>query len=327
MLKMGEFLSKRREIGVIIGSTVLVSVFSIATKGRWLSIRNARVLTQISSLLGIMAVGQALLIISGEFDLSVGSVFGLCGVTFVTLISKTGLGVVPAFIISMLVAALAGFLNGLITLKGRIPSLIATLGGLFIYRGLVYYVTGGFHRSLPSAAREHLLVKILGGSFLYGFNNSIIWHIFITVVFSIVLGYTVYGNRVLSVGGDKVSALSRGVNVIKTKWITFIITSMLAGFAGLCSVSKMRMASTTLGEKMELESIASTVIGGCVLTGGVGSIWGAAIGAFLLSTIRGGLIMMGAPPYWFITFVGIALVMAVILNTSLSSWIRRRYYL
>lgn len=146
MLKMGEFLSKRREIGVIIGSTVLVSVFSIATEGRWLSIRNARVLTQISSLLGIMAVGQTLLIISGEFDLSVGSVFGLCGVTFVTLVSKTGLGVVPAFIISMLVAALAGFLNGLITLKGRIPSLIATLGGLFIYRGLVYYVTGGFHQ-------------------------------------------------------------------------------------------------------------------------------------------------------------------------------------
>ena len=85
MLKMGEFLSKRREIGVIIGSTVLVSVFSIATEGRWLSIRNARVLTQISSLLGIMAVGQALLIISGEFDLSVGSVFGLCGVSLVTL--------------------------------------------------------------------------------------------------------------------------------------------------------------------------------------------------------------------------------------------------
>jgi len=327
MVKIGEFLSKRRELGAVIGSIVLVSVFSIATEGRWFSVRNARVLMQISSLLGIMVVGQSLLIISGEFDLSVGSVFGLCGVTFVTLVSKTGLGVIPAFITTMVLAILAGFLNGLITLKGRIPSLIATLGGLFIYRGLVYYVTGGFTRSLPSVARKHLLVRALGGSFVYGFNNSILWYIFGTVIFSIILAYTVYGNKVFAVGGDPQSALSRGVNVVKTKWITFVITSTLAGFAGVCSVSKMYIANTTLGEQMELESIASTVIGGCALTGGIGSIWGSAIGAFLLSTIRSGLIMMGAPPYWFVTFVGVILVIAVILNTTLSSWIKRRYYL
>jgi simple sugar transport system permease protein/ribose transport system permease protein len=324
---IGEFLSKRRELGATVGSILLVLLFTLGTGGVWLSVRNAQLLLQITSLLGIMAVGQTLLIISGEFDLSVGSVFGLCGVTFVTLVSKAGFGVVPAFIISMLIALFAGWLNGLIALKARIPSLIATLGGLFIYRGLVYYVTGGFQRSFPREVRGHFLIKMLGGSFIYGYNNSIIWFLLITVIISIVLAYTVYGNRAVSVGGDPTSALSRGVNVIKTKWIAFITTSTLAGFAGLCSVSKLYIGATTLGEQMELESIASSVIGGCALTGGVGSIWGTAIGAFLLSTIRSGLIMMGAPPYWFVTFVGIILIIAVIFNASLSAWMKRRYYL
>jgi simple sugar transport system permease protein/ribose transport system permease protein len=323
----GEFLGRRRELGAFLGSIVLVLLFSLSTGGAWLSIRNTQLLLQITSLLGMMAVGQTLLIISGEFDLSVGSVFGLCGVTFVTLVSQVGLGVVPSFIISMLIAVFAGWLNGLIALKARIPSLIATLGGLFIYRGLVYYVTGGFQRAIPRDVRGHFLVKLLGGSFIGGYNNSIIWFVVITIIISIVLSYTVYGNWAISVGGDPTSALSRGVNVVKTKWTAFMITSTLAGFSGLCSVSKLYISATTLGEQMELESIASSVIGGCALTGGVGSIWGTAIGAFLLSTIRSGLIMMGAPPYWFVTFVGIILIIAVIFNSALSGWVRRRYYL
>jgi len=320
-----KFVIKRKEFGVVVGTILAIIAFSTITKGKWLNVRMMRVVMHTTSLLGIMAVGQSLLIVAGEFDISVGSTFGLCGITFVTLVSKLGFGVGFAFIISMLVGVFAGFLNGLFTLKAHIPSFVATLGGLFIYRGLVYYITGGFTRTFPIEAREHILVKMLGGSFIYDFNNSIIWCILITLIFSIILSNTIYGNKVLCIGGDAKSSLSRGVNVIKIKWITFVLTSSLAGFAGICSVSKMFIANTTLGEQMELESIASSVIGGCLLTGGVGSIWGSVMGSFLLSTIRSGLIMVGAPPYWFITFVGIILILGVIFNTNISTWVRGRY--
>jgi simple sugar transport system permease protein/ribose transport system permease protein len=324
---VGKFAIKRKEFGVIVGTTLAFIVFSITTHGKWLSIVMMKTIMHTTSLLGIMAVGQSLLIVAGEFDLSVGSVFGLCGVTFITLVSKLEFGIGFAFIISMLVGVFAGFLNGLFTLKTHISSFIATLGGLFIYRGLVYYVTGGFTRALPKEARGDILIKILGGSFIYDFNNSIIWCILITLIFSIILSNTIYGNKVLCIGGDVKSSLSRGVDVTKTKWITFVITSSLAGFAGICSVSQMYIANTTLGNQMELESIASSVIGGCLLTGGIGSIWGSVMGSFLLSIIRSGLITVGAPPYWFITFAGIILIVGVILNTNISSWVKGRYNL
>lgn len=320
-----KFVIKGKEFGVVVGAMFAVIVFSTISHGKWLNIGMMRAIMHTTSLLGIMAVGQSLLIISGEFDISVGSIFGLCGVTFITLVSKLGVGVGFAFIISMLVGVFAGFLNGLFTLKARIPSFVATLGGLFIYRGLIYYVTGGFTRALPKEVRGDSLVKILGGSFIYDFNNSVIWCILITLIFSLILTNTIYGNKVLCIGGDAKSSLSRGVDVIKTKWITFVIASSLAGFAGICSVSKMYIANTTLGDQMELESIAASVIGGSLLTGGVGSIWGSVVGAFLLSTIRSGLITIGAPPYWFITFVGIILIVGVIFNTNIALWVKRRY--
>ncbi len=316
-----------KEFGVVLGTIVAVIVFYILGGSKWLNIRMIRALLHTASLLGIMAVGQSLLIIAGEFDISVGSVFGLCGVTFVTLVTSSGFGVVPAFIVAMLVGIFAGLLNGLFTLKTHIPSFIATLGGFYIYRGLVYYVTGGFTRSFPVEAREHALVKALGGSSVYGFNNSIIWCILISFVFSMILRSTVYGNRILCVGGDAKSALSRGVSVTRTKWIAFVIASGLAGFSGICSVSSLFIANTTLGEGMELESIAAAVLGGCSLSGGVGSIWGSFVGAILLSIIRSGLIALGAPPYWFITFVGIILIIGVIFNLNISAWIKRRYHI
>jgi len=303
---------KRAELAVVLGSIMLIAIFSIVTRGIWLSRANLVIVVRIAAQLGIIAAGQALLIISREIDLSVGSVYAFAAVIYIIL--STQLNTALSFPITLLIVLGIGFINGFLVLKVGIPSLITTLGSLYIFRGLVYYLTKGFGVSLPSGQRHTFLVNMLGGADIGGLSTIIPWFIGITIVMEIILERTKYGNHIYAVGGDPISASSQGISPIRTKWIAFLICSVLAGFAGIGTVSIMKMANTTLGTGLELESIASCVIGGVALTGGRGTIWGAAVGAFLLSTVRSGLILMGAPAYWFISFVGIALIAAAALN-------------
>ena len=306
------FALQRPETGTILGVTLLLFIFIIGSQGLFLSGDNLRAIARVAAQLGIITVGQALLMIAGEFDLSVGSVFGLAGVLFIVLTKYVSIGL--SFVIVLLIVISIGFLNGCIVFKLKIPSLIATLGSQFIYRGLIYFATGGFGISLAPGMKNVSLVKVLGGKLGGDLSNIFIWFILAVIVFNIILTRTRYGNRTFAVGDEPLSAFSRGVSTVQTKWIAFMICSTLAGLAGIATVCNSGAAHPTLGKEMELESIASAVVGGVVLTGGSGSIWGAAIGAFFLSTIKSGLILMGAPPYWFITFVGVVLIAAVAVN-------------
>ena len=312
-----------REIGVITGTVLLFLVFLAFIGQRWVSLVALRPLFHVAALLGVMVIGQSLLIVAGEFDLSVGSVFGLAGINFIALIGM-GIGVWTAFLIVMVMSGLIGLLNAVATLRGNVPSLISTLGSQFIFRGLVYYITAGFPATLRRGAAGHPLIRVLGGTLVL--NNSVFWCLGLTVVSTFILSRTVFGNRVFAVGGDSRSAWSRGVNVFKVKMSCFVICSALAGFAGVLAVSELQSAHTTRGMRMELQAIAAAVIGGVVLSGGIGSTWGAVIGALMLSMISNGLVMMGAPAYWFITFVGVVLILGVLSNNALMGWARRRYF-
>jgi len=314
-LKLFIKFSGSLECGAVVGVIFFLILFSISTKGLWLSVINIQVIMRSAAQLGIMAIGQALILISGKFDLSVGSTFGICGVSFVAM---TGVMDVPfAFILALLFGAGIGFMNGFFTEKMGVPSLVTTLGSLYIFRGLVYFITQGFANAIPKTARDTALVRLLGGTFMAGWNNSIIWFILISITMSILLFFTPYGNWLFAVGNNERSALSRGISPVKVRMKAFVICGLLAGFSGIITVCDMKTGGTTLGSGMELESIASSVIGGISLLGGLGSIFGAAIGAVFLSMIRSGLIMMGAPPYWFVTFVGITLIGAVLLNIKM----------
>ena len=313
--KLFRKLSGRLEFSAVSGVILFLILFSVSTKGLWLSAMNMQVIMRSAAQLGIIAIGQVLILISGKIDLSVGSIFGICGVSFVAM---TRVIDVPfAFILALLCGAGIGFMNGFFTEKVGVPSFITTLGSLYIFRGLIYFVTQGFANAIPKTARDTVLVRLLGGSFMGGWNNSIIWLILILITMSILLFFTPYGNWLFAVGNNEKSARSRGVSPVKVRMIAFVICGLLAGFAGIITVCDMKMGGTTLGKGIELESIASAVIGGVSLSGGLGSVFGAAIGALFLSMIRSGLIMLGAPPYWFVTFVGFALVGAVLLNIKI----------
>ncbi len=313
-------IRRRRDIGAIAGTIALFIVFSVVAPDTWLTAFALGNIFHITAILGIMAIGQAMMLISREIDLSVGSVYGVTAITFLSL--EPYLGVFGTFAAAMLVAAFIGFLNGLLTLKGRVASMIVTLGGLFFYRGVIYVTTGGTARSLTDEAREHFLTVLLGGNYL-GFENAILWLVLLTVALSVTLSGTAFGNQLQAAGGDAASALARGVRVERVKWASFIACSCLAGLSGIITVADMPRTHVTLGEDMELESIAAAVIGGCLLTGGRGSILGAVLGAFILSAIRYQLIALGAPPFWFISFVGIVVIFAVMGNSALAGWLRR----
>jgi simple sugar transport system permease protein/ribose transport system permease protein len=141
------------------------------------------------------------------------------------------------------------------------------------------------------------------------------------VILNFVLWYTPFGNHLLATGGDRDSAESRGVRTDRAKITAFILCSLLAGFAGILTLCDQPQTAVTLGEFMELDAIAAAVIGGCLLTGGRGSLVGAILGALIVVSFRYELIALGAPSSWFISFVGAVLIVAVIFNQKLARWV------
>jgi len=310
---------KQTESGIIIGVLILIILFSILDWDRWTSFLTIKNLTRTSAILGFLALGEALLILNREIDLSVGSVYGIVGITFVTLAASLG---VPLAIFSALLLAIGiGLLNGVIVIWGRLPAMIVTLGGLFFYRGAIYVWTGGTVNSLNAAGQNHWVTQLFGGTWFLGLVNSFWWFLLVAVILSFVLTRTRYGNHLFAIGGDPESAKTRGVNVSRVKLISFVLGSFLAGLAGVMTLANDPNTHVTIGQDLELQAIAAAVIGGVSLAGGRGSIIGPALGAFFLTAVRSEMIALGAPPSWYISFVGAFLVIAVIVNTT----IQRRF--
>ncbi len=300
------------EMGALIGFLGVFVVFSVISKN-FLTLTNFASIFTISAELGIVTVGITFLMIAGEFDLSVGSVFAIVPM-FVILFSSYGIPVELSFFLAMMVAALVGYSNAVITLKAGIPSFITTLGMQMFWRGILLAVTGGFPLYYKGSK---LFLSIFGSSVWGDVRISGMWFIVITIVFSIILTDTKYGNWVFATGGNPKVARALGVNADRVKMINFIICALLAGFSGMANLSRFKIVDPTLGMGMELEAIAAAVIGGTFLNGGYGSVIGAFIGAFLIGMVQNGLILAGAPPYWYRAFIGIILVVAAVINMKI----------
>lgn len=301
--------------GAIIGVAVMLAVFTLIDFSGWWTIQTISNVTQFTAILAFVAMGQALVIMTKEIDLSVGSVYGLAGVAFITM--EPALGVAGSFLLALAIAALAGFVQAIAVVKGQLPSMIVTLAGLFTGRGIIYVWTGGSVHNFSMEARGHPLTRALGGD-LFGIEAAILWLIAVAVVVGLLLWATPFGNRLLATGGSEESARSRGVRTDRVKVVAFVLCSLLAGFAGILTLCNQPQTHVTLGENMELEAIAAAVIGGCLLTGGRGSILGAILGALIVVSFRYELIALGAPSSWYITFVGVVLIVAVVFNQKLA---------
>jgi len=307
-------LHTRGELVSVFSFILVFTVFAIIIEKPWFV--NLPTMLRDISWAGIVAIGQAVLMISGEFDLSVGSVYAFVGMIFVRL-TQTGIGVVPSFIIALLLAILIGALNGAISLQFKIPSLLVTLGFLFVYRGAVYLMSGGATAKFPDEVRTSKFVEVLGSN-PWGFYTVILLFAVLAVILTITLSRTRFGNHLFSVGGDPVTALSCGVSATRIKMFSFMLCSFLAGLAGIIVACYSTGVGVTLGLRLEFVTIAAAVIGGTALSGGIGSVLGAVLGTATLISLQDGLVLSGANVYVYRVLLGPILIIAVAIKEALT---------
>ncbi len=312
-------LGRRADVGAIVAAAALLVVFTAFDFNGFWSFFTLLNVSQYTAILGLVAVGESLVILTGEIDLSVGSIYGLTAIAFITFAAP--LGVPLAFLAAMAIAIAAGLINAFLVVRAGMVSMIVTLSSLFFYRGIIYVWSGGTADSLSKANRVEWLTNLLGGNWLW-FENGFFLFVIVVIAFQLILTASRTGNHLLAIGGDSASAHSRGVDIGRAKTFAFAASSALAGFSGIVTVADQPQTHVTLGEQMELQAIAAAVVGGALLTGGRGSAIGAALGAFIITSVRYELIGMGAPSSWYITFVGIVLVIAIIVNQWLSATLR-----
>ena len=301
----------RVETGVVIGTVLIVAFFLVGTDGLWLS--SIPSVLRVTAVVGVIAIGQALLMTCGEIDLSVGSVFAVAGVVFIGFMDQFGMGVVPSAISALAAACAIGLLYGALTVRFAVPSMIVTLGGMFVFRGIAYIATQGYSLSIPRELRRDLVVQLVKAR-IFDISVTVFVLLVLTALFVFVLARTRFGSHVLAVGGEPGAALANGVSLAATKTKAFVICSGLAGLAGILVVCQEGAIYGTSGIKLELETIAAAVIGGCTLRGGIGSIWGPVLGVFVLSSLKGGLMLMGAPTSWYVAFVGAILIAFLVMS-------------
>ncbi|HEX9680157.1 MAG TPA: ABC transporter permease, partial [Anaerolineales bacterium] len=293
----------------------------------FLTLRSLSGIISAATLTGMVAIGVTLLMIAGEFDLSVGALVAVGGYLYAfNTIDGGSPGLAVA--LAVLVPAALGALNGFILILTRIPSFIVTLGTRSIFRGLLWVLSTGVLvqtlEDLPVYAvfngRLDALNQFAPGA---NFRSALLWLVGLVALTHWVLVRTQYGNHVFAVGGRSGAAVAQGVNVRRVKLITFAVAGALAGFTGVLLFSQFKSVRVTSGAGMELSAIAAAVVGGGLLSGGSGSIWGSLVGVLLISTLRTGVVLLDLPfipADNFEAVVGATIVGATILN----NWLRRR---
>lgn len=307
----------RPELAALAILVVFVVVFQIKSNGLFLSITNLRGLLGLVPEIALVAAGVGLLMIAGEFDLSVGSVFAFTPMT-IFLMLNAGVPVALGFLIGLLLSCFIGLINGLITIHYQIPSFIVTLGMLFAVRSLTIVISGGFPPPFPTDAPTAWFVSFIGPLRL-----SLFWFIGLAVLMSVLLNQTNFGNWVRACGGQIGAAASMGIPTVRVKLICFMLSAMFAGFAGTIQVLRLGAALPSIGTGLELQAVAACVVGGIALTGGIGTILCAVIGAILIEVIKNGLALTGVESSWFKFAIGTLTIFAVILNSVLRRFGKR----
>jgi ribose/xylose/arabinose/galactoside ABC-type transport system permease subunit len=267
--------------------------------------------------LGIIAMAMTLLIVSGEFDLSVGATYAVTGVVAGLLFKVSGINIWLAGLGGLSAALFLGFLNGLLVTRARMNSFIATLATMMVFRGFAMVLSQGQPIStFPDLA----FFEILGRAKLFGsVPIPILWLAVWGALLYVLLHRTTYGVTVFATGDNREAANLAGIRTDRVKRLNFLLTALAAGVAGLISMGYLKTVTPTQGTGLELEAIAAAVIGGTSMRGGVGSIFGAFLGALIMAEVRTGLVLMGTDAYLQDACVGLIIAVAVILNVRISA--------
>jgi len=265
---------------------------------------------------GLVAIGVGLLMIAGEFDLSVGAVYVVAPFAMAFAVVQ-GMPLPLAILLALAVAVLIGLANGLITLQFGIPSFITTLGMLFIVRTSAPFIVG-YERSVPFQPPAAFKEALTGNEPI---SHQFIWFIVFAAVAYLILNRHFLGNHFFAAGGDPRAARFAGINVFGAKLLAFVLCSVFATIAGIFSVTRLNTAMTNPQLFIELYAIAICVIGGLSLFGGRGSVIGIVLGACVLQLVQDVIILARLPGFYLDMFVGIMIVVGVVINQA----IRRKF--
>jgi simple sugar transport system permease protein len=339
----------RPELGAASGAVLVLVFFALAAPGSGMFATDGVMnWVTVSAQLGVIAIGASLLMIAGEFDLSIGSMIGFSGMMVAIPTVYWGVPVWLAIVLTLVGATALGALNGLIVVRTRLPSFIVSLAFLFILRGLTLALSILLtNRTIVSGvgdkAKDDWLAPLFGGmvgepifallarwhvigSFpdgtptVPGVPMVVLWWFGLAAIGSFVLTRTRFGNFIFASGGDANAARNLGVPVARVKVLLFATTAFCAAVYGLCQVMEFGSAAADRGLQKEFEAIIAAVIGGSLLTGGYGSVIGACFGALIFGVVQQGIYFANWSSDWFRVFLGVMLLLAVLFNKA----VRRR---
>ena len=292
-----------------VGFLVLVVAFALASPV-FLTPENFANIGRQTTLVSIMAVGMTLVIVSGEFDLSVGSTMALAGVLGALAMSNFADVWVVGALVALATGALVGLVNGVLTTWLSIPSFLITLGSLSIGRGLALLVTG----TRPVNIRDERYYAIFGEGSLLAIPAPIIWTIVVVAAGIVLLHYSTFGRQVYATGGNAIAARYTGIDTRRVKTICLIIAGTLAGLAALVLTARSHAARPDAGAGIELDVIAAVILGGAALAGGYGTIIGALVGSLIIGVLSNGLNLVGVDPSLQLAVKGLIIWFAVAIG-------------
>jgi rhamnose transport system permease protein len=318
-------LLRAREMGIVLALVVLIGV-TAAANPRFLSGQSIRDLVLAAAIIMVLAVGQAVVVITRNIDLSVGSVLGLSAFAVGSLLQAApGTPVVVALVVGLLFGAVCGVVNGALVRFGNVPALVVTLGTLYAFRGIAYFWAGGQQINadeLPPAFLAFGTATVLG----------IPWLIVIAVLVVLGAGFVLRsyraGRELYAMGSNPEAARLAGIPVGRRTLAAFVLSGALAGLAGVLFAARFGTIDAAAGTGYELNVVAAVVVGGVAVFGGSGTVYGAAVGALLLTTIGSALPVLGIDQFWQQAIVGGLILLAIgadrVVAARVAARLRRR---
>ena len=309
---MGHLLKrilKIRETGVLAALAVIVVITALFNH-RFFSVMNLQILSRQIAILGIIAIGETFVIIAKGIDLSPGSMVAMTCV-LVAWFMTHALGIVGAVIVVLIISAIVGMWHGFYVSKWGIPPFIITLCTFLIARGVGSVMT----KSGPISLRTFSSFSYLWYGIVFGVPVPVLILVMVAGISIFILRYTPLGRHIYAVGGNIEAARLSGINVDRTRFIVYTISTVLSGVAGILHAAWLIQGNVNVGQFYELYAIAATVIGGTSLFGGVGTIQGTIIGAAILKTIWNSMVLLRISAYWQNVVLGGVIIAAVTIDT------------
>jgi len=309
-----------REAGISIFILLLAIVVTLRAPS-FLTLDNINNILLNISILIIVALAQTMVIITHGIDLSVSSIIGLVAMMVAFFVKENpGMPVILSVLLGMALGATLGMFNGLVVSRGNVPPIIATLGTLSIYRGLVFFYSQGTWINSFELPKEF---KMLSKGTAFGLPNIVIIALLVALVVYYFLNHTRAGRDIYAVGTNPEAAQFAGISKQRVIFMVYVLSGLLSGLAAVLWASRFESAQTNTAAGFELQTVAASVVGGVSISGGVGTVPGVLLGALLLGVIQNSLTLIRISPFWQLAAQGLLILVAVISDKWILSRVER----